>query len=468
MGSSSRSPTTMSSNELPRTPSPVPLGTEKTDDSSGQSTTVVSSGMFLPFVHSPPKPCHPRPTDRKSISALTDAASTEVDPEFLANHLKPAPRISDLERAEELLCDVRKAENEFSMYKPAGEALTIISEKFYGAFPSTACTLIAVLITTPRSALIEGTSLKTDLLKRHRYLRGKLDSPIVFLDHHGHAPVNFPDRVLDNVRDAPDLLAVFHCSQFTQGKDGSFKGVPHHRVISIVEAKSKKKGGGRAQAASYAYRHQQARPDHPMVYCLVIKPQWYQVLLSSPNGIVASEQTSWDNLDLLFAYVYSHYDPRDDHFLDDDTLRWEAPANTKDAPSWKIKFQGKTYHGSFVFIGDPWGRRTTVFRATNQSAGELIFKDQYRHNKRRFKEEEVLQHIHAEGDIPGVVRLQSWEYVHTGGKLLQIGSGDDARKKVRLAFYDDGEPLRKAESINDLLRAFYDVLEGEFYAECML
>ncbi|RPD61735.1 hypothetical protein L227DRAFT_592819 [Lentinus tigrinus ALCF2SS1-6] len=320
------------------------------------------------------------------------------------------------------------------MHKPAGEALIIISRKFFG--------------------LIDGTRLKTKLLNRHKYLCGKLDSPLAFIEHLS-PPSNFD---IDNERDAPALVAVFNPTEFTREKNGKYKGVPHHRVVSFVEATSKRQGGGRAQAASYAYRHLQARPDHPMVYCLVIKPQWYQVLLSSPSGIVASAQTSWDNLDLLLAYVYSHYDPRDDHFLDDDTLRWIAPAVPKAAPSWEITFQGKVYEGDVIFRGKPWGRRTTVFRAT-KSVGQFIFKEQYRHEKRRFKEEEVLEHIHADGDIPGVVRLKAWENVHTGGKLLHIGSGDGIRTKRRLAFYDDGEHLRNAKSVNDLLKAIYDVLE---------
>ncbi|KAI0719835.1 hypothetical protein C8T65DRAFT_568580, partial [Cerioporus squamosus] len=217
--------------------------------------------------------------------------------------------------------------------------------------------------------------------------------------------------------------------------------------------------GGRAQAASYAYRHQQARPDHPMVFGLNFNARWYQIILSSPNGVVASKQTPWDDLDLLFAYIYSFYDPLDDHFLDDDTVRWNAPVDSEGLPSWNIKFKNTVYKGHFVFVGDPWGRRTTVFRASSGLDGQLIFKETYRHDGRRFKEEEVLKHIHAEGDIPGVVRLKDWEYVRTGGKLLEIGSGDDVRRKVRLAFLDDGESLREARSVNDLLKAFYDVLE---------
>ncbi|TFK86715.1 hypothetical protein K466DRAFT_600073 [Polyporus arcularius HHB13444] len=108
--------------------------------------------------------------------------------------------------------------------------------------------------------------------------------------------------------------------------------------------------------------------------------------------------------------------------------------------------------GHFVSVGDQLGRRTTVFRATTRSLDDqLIFKETYRHNGRRLKEEE---------DIPGIVRLKDWEHVHTGSKPLEIGSGEAFRPKVRLALLYDDEDLREARSVNELLKTFYDVLEG--------
>ncbi|RDX52545.1 hypothetical protein OH76DRAFT_1377341 [Lentinus brumalis] len=409
---SSRSPS-MSSYEPPRTPPRAPQAGETDGDSSGPSTAGVSGGF-------------------------PQAARNTVEPNFLENHFNKPPDISVACDIEANLEAIRNAQDEFCMYKPAGEALTTISKRFFDRIDD---------------------QMKENLLKRHKYLNGKLDSPLTFIDHHRHAPTNFPSGVLCDVKDAPDLLAVFKPADFVQKTEGDYKGVPHHRVVSVVEAKSKTGQGGRAQAASYTYRHQQARPDHPMVFALNFKPQWYQVILSSPNGVVASEETPWDDLDLLLAYVYAHYDPKDDHFLYDDTVSWNAPVGSS-LPSWDITFKDTIYTGHFVFVGDPWGRRTTVFRAsTGPSDDELIFKETYRHEGRRFKEEEVLEHIHAEGDIPGFVRLKDWEYVHTGGKPIKIGSGNDIRRKVRLALLDDGENLVEAKSVNDLLKAFYDVLE---------
>ena len=322
---------------------------------------------------------------------------------------------------------------------------------------------ILSLTTLHHSELIKDTSLHDQLLKQHKYLKGKRTTPLTFIDHHSNAPTHFPDdQHSDPVKDAPDLLAVYNPTDFTKSAEGKYKGVPHHRVVGIVEAKPRERGGGRAQAASYAYRHQQARPDHPMILCLIVKPQWYQVILSSPNGVVASKETPWSDLELLLAYVYSHYDPLDDHFLHDDTVSWNEADPASSRPSWSIVFRGQTYTGHFLFVGEPWGRRTMVFRVYGGEEDALIMKESYRSTNRRFKEEAVLEQIHRDGDVPGVVRLKDWEYVHTDGKLLQIGSGDDARIKVRHAFYDYGQPLLEAKSVNDLLEVFYDVLEGTF------
>ena len=138
VSSSSRSPTTMSSNELPHTPSPVPTGPEETlGDSSWQYTTDLNSGMSLPFAHSALKGCHPRPSNRKSISGFREAASTAVDFKFIENHLKSPPSITISRSVRKHLDDIKNAKNERSMYKPAGKALTAISKEFFSKSSST-------------------------------------------------------------------------------------------------------------------------------------------------------------------------------------------------------------------------------------------------------------------------------------------------------------------------------------------
>ncbi len=288
---------------------------------------------------------------------------------------------------------------------------------------------------------------------------------LTFIDHHSTAPACFPSDPLSNVSDAPDLLGVYEVNIFEDNKasDGVYKGVPHHRVEAIVEAKSEKLGGGRRQAMTYAYRHHQARPDRPGFYVLVIKPQWYQVLYSDPTGVFASPQTSWTDTDLLVAYLYSHYHPPDRHFIWDDTIRWSEPLGPCLSPSWDITCDGKVYkNGRFVFFGEPWGRLTTAFNIEDPDGKRVIIKDSYRGTGRRFKEEDILDHIHAEGDFLGVVRLKVHETVMAGdGNLVfDLRGEEEKRTRERWVFLDTGSRFLEARSVQDLLMAVYDALEG--------
>ena len=119
-------------------------------------------------------------------------------------------------------------------------------------------------------------------------------------------------------------------------------------------------------------------------------------------------------------------------------------------------------HGSLIFVGRPWSRRATVFLAKDADGDRVVIKEYYRHISQRFKEEQVLEHIHADGYIPGVVRPRCAEVVAVDGQPLQCGKEEDGtlREKFRLVLWDVGEPLERAKAINDLLRCIYDALEG--------
>ena len=291
----------------------------------------------------------------------------------------------------------------------------------------------------------------------------KVAGPITFLDTHKLSPTFFPVDALEcSTMEAPDLVGVFHPSEFDDGQ----LPVPHHMIEAIVEAKSRKASStsGRAQAAAYSYRHLQARPDHPSVYCLVVKPQGYRVLLSDPIGVIASEQSDWSDLTLLQGYIYSIYYPPNNHCMVDESVFLDEIS--PNAPAvWTFKFGRKKFvDGQPVAIGSAWGRSTQVYavRTNTKAKGELLIKQYYRHFKRRFREEVVLENIHAEGDITGVVRLSESIVVPWQGRDLTVGSKEDntERHKVRLLLLDQGEPLDKAQSVNAILMCFYDVLEG--------
>ncbi|PIL29004.1 hypothetical protein GSI_09051 [Ganoderma sinense ZZ0214-1] len=346
------------------------------------------------------------------------------------------------------IAEIRKAGTlEKKMYKPIASLLTAISTKMYAGVST------------------ELLDLQKQKAHRDRYHLDDIEEcHLKFIDHHSSAPTCFPNDALSDVKDAPDLLGVYDIKFFedNKGTGGVYKGVPHHRVEAIVEAKSEKNGGGRRQAATYAYRHHQARPDRPGFYVLVIKTKWYQVLYSDPTGVFASPQTHWPETDLLAAYLYSHYHPPDRHFLWDDTIRWIEPLGPCSQPSWEITCDGKVYkNGQFIFIGEPWSRLTTAFNIEDPSGKRVIIKDSYRGTGRRFKEEDVLDHIHAEGDFLGVVRLKLHESVMDGKDYLafDLKGEEEKRTRERWVLLDTGLRFLKARTVQDLLMAVYDTLE---------
>ncbi|KAI0772783.1 hypothetical protein BD413DRAFT_473673, partial [Trametes elegans] len=219
---------------------------------------------------------------------------------------------------------------------------------------------------------------------------------------------------------------------------------------------------GKAQAARYAFQVQQARPDRPGFYCLSVKPQHFQIVHSSPVGLRISDHTPWENLDTLCAYVYSLYVPPDGHFLYDRTITWkETPNNPLSAPKWTVKTESATYtDAELIFLGNPWGRRTTILRAEVPGQTPVIIKEYYLDDDRRYEEGELLEHAHAEGYIPGLVRSVWAEDVMSDGRKVMVKDGSYTRRKRRIILADSGAKLEWAASVNDLLMVIYDVLEA--------
>ncbi|KAI0767497.1 hypothetical protein C8Q74DRAFT_961623 [Fomes fomentarius] len=222
------------------------------------------------------------------------------------------------------------------------------------------------------------------------------------------------------------------------------------------------------QALRYAYHHQQARPDKPAFLCLTIKPAYYQILLSEPSGTAASPQYSWNELEPLASFLYSLYLPPPSHFYHDTTiskspLAFAGASTSSISVSWSIGCCGEQYtDGKIMFaLGDAWGRRTTIFLIKDATGSRVVIKEYYWHHKRRFEESELLKAIHKDGDVPGVVRLKVYEDVEYQGRTIQCGSEErgNLRTKKRLVLYDYGHELLSATSVNEFLRAIYDVLE---------
>ena len=93
----------------------------------------------------------------------------------------------------------------------------------------------------------------------------------------------------------------------------------------------------------------------------------------------------------------------------------------------------------------------------------VIVKEYFR---RRFEESQLVEKIHADrGDVPGVVRIKCYEDVEYHGEKIRCAGydGGTRRTKTRIGLDDYGDALLSATSVNEILWAFYDILEGTWH-----
>ncbi|OSC96926.1 hypothetical protein PYCCODRAFT_1428812 [Trametes coccinea BRFM310] len=273
------------------------------------------------------------------------------------------------------------------------------------------------------------------------------------------------ETVFSTLEDKPDIICAVGrddgCRMLANLKDRSYsEGVPYHCIETIVGTKAIY-GDGQAQATRYAFTVQQAHPDRPGLYCLSVTAGKFQVIYSSPAGIEASELTDWSDCGSLCAYIYSLYDPPADHVLYDHMIIPKEPASVPlGKQAWTIqKADGTCINASIIALGDPCSRRTTVFRAVHKGRS-VIVKESF--DCGRHYEGELLTLVHADGFLPGVVRHIVSEDVKNGDEpiVMRRKDGELTGKKRRVVLADPGEQLTSARSVNDLLMAIYDTLEG--------
>ncbi|KAI0075775.1 hypothetical protein K474DRAFT_1773051 [Panus rudis PR-1116 ss-1] len=306
---------------------------------------------------------------------------------------------------------------------------------------------------------------------------------IVFIDHHDHAPVGHPG----DASQAPDLLAIYNNPDkkyLVKKSKSQYHEFPYTQVISIVENKTEKTiPQGRPQITLYLSQHMAARPDMPGLYGLTVNPKHYQILWADASGITASPQLQWSNLTPLASYIRSLYHPPARHHLFDPAIsspiitREAMPNNKKKVVTvvtWTIKHDGVEYVGcKLIFIGTIFGRRTTVFtfhRSDNDRFA--VFKSYYKDTARRFDETRIINHIHADGVVPGVVRLlpdtdteheEGTDETRNTGETIETARPASEkvlhRVKKQVAMGSTGEEFSEAKSVKDLLMAVYDAVE---------
>ena len=201
------------------------------------------------------------------------------------------------------------------------------------------------------------------------------------------------------------------------------------------------------------------------------KPHRFSIIWADASGMVRSPwHAIGTNNDLLplVSLVYSMYRPPSQHILRDPSITWrEFGANSN--PIWDVRCNGRLFEGcDILHCAEGRDRRTVVFQW--QNGDDLcIIKDAFWDTTIKQQEPHVLRAIHAKGHVPGVVSMRtstSFEHVRAANRRIMTPSSKDLgpdvpmRERLRMVLASTGKPLIYSKSVQELLIAVYDALEG--------
>jgi hypothetical protein len=295
-------------------------------------------------------------------------------------------------------------------------------------------------------------------------LKLRLEDKLIFIDHHSASLRYHPCPDTDA---RPDFIVITHlhcrlipksCIKTTE-RHKKYKKVPWHLAHSVGEVKPLLDSKGPSQVAAYAGLLNQARPDKPGVYCMSLSPRTYRILWSDPSGLHSSEDFQWDDIGPLIAYVFSLYNPPEDHIKLDSTVTLDMLRNAMLSPRWTVEFQRKVYRQcEVIFVGSPWTRQSWI-AVSDTHVGRRIIKDQYQSEGRRYDEGQLfdkLQQDLPDTGAPGCVHVEA----HGAVDGIHTPIASSRRQKKRLVMTTVGESLYHCKSVFDFLKVMYDALEG--------
>ncbi|KAF9477173.1 hypothetical protein BDN70DRAFT_995121 [Pholiota conissans] len=224
---------------------------------------------------------------------------------------------------------------------------------------------------------------------------------------------------------------------------------------------------GPRQAMAYAYFLLQARPDRISVPGMYVDDEGVMLFLVSCTKIKRTHRLKLKDAastQLLYAFVKRMYEPHP--LMVDSTIKkdrdsegrvvFDIRLNIPHSPKPVVCCGYKITN-----VGSSRGQRTHIFVNTlnpTEVNGQpiLVIKDQYRRRGPRFTEREVIEQIHHEGEVPGIIRI-----VHAEEVARDDGSSvvSDQRYKTRLCMMDYGLSIMELETPKEVLMAIYDLLE---------
>jgi hypothetical protein len=226
-----------------------------------------------------------------------------------------------------------------------------------------------------------------------------------------------------------------------------------------------------AQAGAYTAYHLQARPDLVSVVGICVNVSSFKLFFSNACRVYHTPATKWSNANarkLLYTWMWRLYNTALDPSIAIDMT-------TSPIPIFTVTTDDNKKHGSLGILqtGESIGLRSIVLArhqpepgsspASDELDPNIVIKEQYIVEGRRFMEGPILKKIHEAGRFPGVVRLDHSEYVKGISVEHRTNKKDDkiTRLKTRLVLKDKGNRLADVKTPREFLMGIYDLLESE-------
>ena len=209
------------------------------------------------------------------------------------------------------------------------------------------------------------------------------------------------------------------------------------------------------QAVAYSRYLLMARPDRVAVLGLYIKSDGFAVVLMDPTRVYRTAHIPWEHAlgkVLLLRVLYYVVCPPE--LMVDPTIRRD------DHGGFQITINGKVHTNYRLSSIPTFGHWTTILKP---EAPGPVFKFQYLRPAELIPEGIVLSHVHCNGDIPGVIRINRYGWVRrTDGDIVACPTGDQ-RQKVYLELKDTGDLFMGINTPRDALIVIWDLLEGDTF-----
>ncbi|KZV94111.1 hypothetical protein EXIGLDRAFT_835198 [Exidia glandulosa HHB12029] len=314
-----------------------------------------------------------------------------------------------------------------------------------------------------------------------------LDHSHAALLHHPHRPTHIPTQLVAVTTRVADSWRAASVAN-------NVSAIAWHHVVAAVHIDDDDDDYTPLKEGSdFLGALNQARPDLPGCLSLVTSRRCCRIVWSDPTSAYASAVTHWSNpvtLSSVLRFIHRLYNP----LVRDFTVQLELPDLSGQAetssrtpgcsfprklhetrPVWLVEDDGGTvYRATKVLaVGKPWTRLNWVASASEcrppgvtefRECPRTVIKDSWpRIADEPAGESAVLQHLHSDGAMAGVCRLQTAFRIACGsGDVRTVdvpGSGFAARRKHRMILDGTGDHLYSCSSVVDFLVVMYDVLD---------